>query len=109
MNPIFELSETEFKAYLNSLSIEELTSFMHDMKPAQRKIFLDNLSNDEIKFFRDQLSQAEKDRFMKLIGQDGVKDYWSRERTLVLQGKGTRDWTIEQQQQILDGKTPTLS
>lgn len=106
MENVFELPGSEFKAYLNTLSVDELTKFMHDMNPAQRKFFLDNLSNDEIKYFRDQLSQKEKERFMKLIGQDGVDNFWRRKRDLVLKEKGTRNWTIEQQKQIIDGKKP---
>ncbi len=49
MENVFELPGSEFKAYLNTLSVDELTKFMHDMNPAQRKFFLDNLSNDEIR------------------------------------------------------------
>ena len=31
-----------------------------------------------------------------------VKEAWERERLLVLEGKGTRNWTEEQQRSIID-------
>lgn len=31
-----------------------------------------------------------------------VKEAWEKERQLVLEGKGTRDWTLEQQQAIIE-------
>lgn len=37
-----------------------------------------------------------------LLGQQGVQDFWDNERELIKQGKGTRDWTVEQQQTILN-------
>lgn len=34
--------------------------------------------------------------------QKAVRDAWARERTLVLQGKGTVDWTMEQQKELIE-------
>ena len=31
-----------------------------------------------------------------------IREAWEKERELVLEGKGTRDWTPEQQQSIID-------
>ena len=33
--------------------------------------------------------------------QAAVKDAWEQERLLVLQGKGTRDWTVSQQEELI--------
>lgn len=33
--------------------------------------------------------------------QAAVKDAWAQERRLVLQGKGTRDWTVSQQEELI--------
>lgn len=38
-------------------------------------------------------------------GQKAIKLAWEREKELVLQGKGTRDWTVAQQQELIsEGK-----
>ncbi len=35
-----------------------------------------------------------------------IREAWKNERELVLEGRGTRDWTPEQQADIVDGVTP---
>lgn len=35
-----------------------------------------------------------------------IREAWEDERELVLEGRGTRDWTPEQQADIVDGVTP---
>lgn len=107
MDSIFTLTGDEFKSAIAAYNQDELAIFIHDMNPSQRKYFIDNLSNDDIKEFLNKIPKQEKDRFMKLIGDAGVDAFWKREKELVQQGKGTRDWTIEQQQAILAGETPT--
>lgn len=44
-----------------------------------------------------------KNRDPKLCAK-AVQDFWDSERELVKQGKGTRDWTIEQQIEIMNFK-----
>lgn len=38
--------------------------------------------------------------------QKAVREAWAQERQYVLEGKGTRDWTPQQQNDIINGKTP---
>lgn len=104
---VFELDSDKFKSYVDSLNSEELTTFIHNMKPNQRKIFLDNLENDTIVSYLNQISSNEKTRFLNLTQRDAVNAFWDKEKELVLQGKGTRNWTKEQQIQILNDETPT--
>jgi hypothetical protein len=54
---------------------------------------LSNLSLEEKK-------QVEKDR------KKAINEALKKEKELVQQGKGTRDWTLEQQQDILNGNRP---
>lgn len=52
---------------------------------------------------------ADKTAFRKKIdaeGQRAVRLAWKREKELVLQGKGTRDWTVSQQQELLSRNPP---
>ncbi|MDO5150474.1 MAG: calcium-binding protein, partial [Oscillospiraceae bacterium] len=103
---IFKLSSKEFKAKLDIMSDSELTKFIHDMNPSQRRVFLDKLTNSEILFYRSKLPKSEKKRFMNLLLQDGKALFWEKEALLVEQGKGTRNWTPNQQKQILSGIVP---
>lgn len=55
---------------------------------------------------------ADKTAFRKKIdaeGQRAVRLAWKREKELVLQGKGTRDWTVSQQQELLSRNPPRIS
>lgn len=45
---------------------------------------------------REEKLQLNRDR------QKAVRDAWSREKELVSKGKGTVDWTIEQQKEIME-------
>ncbi len=103
---IFKLSSEDFKKALDKFTDSELIQFFHDMSPSQRKKFLNNLTNEEIIFYRSKLPKKEKERFMNRLLEDGKKLFWENERKLVEQGKGTRNWTPEQQKLILERKTP---
>jgi len=35
---------------------------------------------------------------------DAIRDFWNRERELIKEGKGTRDWTLQQQIEIMNFK-----
>jgi len=61
-----------------------------------------SLSVEERKQFLQTLSQTEYKKFIKDLGDQAVQDYWDNERELIKQGKGTRDWTVEQQNTILN-------
>lgn len=61
-----------------------------------------SLSIEERKQFLQTLSQTEYKKFIKDLGDQAVQDYWDNERELVKQGKGTRNWTVEQQNAILN-------
>ena len=39
---------------------------------------------------------------LDILGQKAVKDAWEKEVELVKQGKGTRDWTVSQQAELLE-------
>lgn len=52
-----------------------------------------------------KLTIEEKKQISKLRVQ-AVRQSLKKERELVMQGKGTREWTLQQQQDILDGKRP---
>lgn len=45
---------------------------------------------------REEKIQLNRDR------QKAVRDAWTREKDLVCQGKGTRDWTAEQQKELIE-------
>lgn len=38
---------------------------------------------------------------LKALRADAIKDAWAQERKLVMQGRGTRDWTVSQQEELL--------
>jgi len=69
--------------HFNSLTLEERKSYTD---------FLKSLSPGD----------SELDTFTTLLRNQAVKDFWDNERELVKQGKGTRDWTVEQQKTILN-------
>ena len=44
-----------------------------------------------------------KNRDSKLCS-DAIRDFWNRERELIKEGKGTRDWSVQQQIEIMNFK-----
>ena len=44
---------------------------------------------------------AEKERSIEVRRREGVEKAWARERDLVAQGRGTREWTLKEQKQML--------
>lgn len=51
----------------------------------------------------DSKETKEKKRLNDLR-QSAIKEAWIRERELVLQGKGTRNWTVAQQAELIESK-----
>lgn len=69
--------------HFNSLSIDERKAYTN---------YLRSLSSGD----------SELDALTTLLRNQAVQDFWDNERELVKQGKGTRNWTIEQQNVILN-------
>lgn len=45
----------------------------------------------------------------KAIHDSAIRKAWEREKQLVLEGKGTRNWTVAQQQELLTRNPPKIS
>lgn len=56
---------------------------------------------EQIKRLYDDEESAQRERELNNARRRAVLQAWQRERTYVNDGKGTRDWTKEQQKEIL--------
>ena len=72
---------------------KEMTDAFNSLSLDARKEYLEVLKAE---------SKTQYDKFIKDLGDQAVQDFWDNERELIKQGKGTRDWTIEQQQTIMN-------
>lgn len=72
---------------------KEITDAFNSLSLDARKEYLEVLKTE---------SKTQYDKFIKDLGDQAVQDFWDNERELIKQGKGTRDWTIEQQQTIMN-------
>lgn len=72
---------------------KEITDAFNSLSLDARKEYLEALKAE---------SKTQYDKFIKDLGDQAVQDFWDNERELIKQGKGTRDWTIEQQQTIMN-------
>lgn len=75
---------------------KEMADAFNSLDIAQRKQYLQTLS------------ESEYDKFIKDLGDQAVQDFWDNERELIKQGKGTRDWTVEQSRRMELLKERTL-
>lgn len=48
--------------------------------------------------------ETEEKEKLSALRRSAVKEAWLRERELVLQGKGTRNWTVAQQAELIESK-----
>ena len=60
------------------------------------------LSIEERKSYLNSMTEADRYDFIKKIRRQAVIDFWSHERELIKQGLGTREWTPEQMEAILN-------
>ena len=72
---------------------KEITDAFNSLSLDARKEYLEALKAE---------SKTQYDKFIKDLSDQAVQDFWDNERELIKQGKGTRDWTIEQQQTIMN-------
>ena len=72
---------------------KEITDAFNSLSLDARKEYLEALKAE---------SKTQYDNFIKDLSDQAVQDFWDNERELIKQGKGTRDWTIEQQQTIMN-------
>ena len=72
---------------------KEITDAFNSLSLDARKEYFEALKAE---------SKTQYDKFIKDLGDQAVQDFWDNERELIKQGKGTRDWTIEQQQTIMN-------
>jgi hypothetical protein len=75
---LLELSQREMTDVFNAFSVEE------------RKQLLQSLTVEEY------------EKFIGKIRDQAVQNFWNHERELIKQGLGTRDWTPEQMEAILN-------
>ncbi len=96
-------SQTQF---MESLSLGEQREFFDTSTQRGRTIAFNSLQVGDRKAFIDTLSKTETKEFTKILRQEAVDLFWTNERELIKQGLGTRNWTPEQMEAILNlGKT----
>ena len=74
----------------SNMTIKEKTDAFNQFTVEERLLFLD------------ALSESEKSQFIKDIRTQAVKDFWTQERTAILNGENTRNWTPEQIESIMN-------
>ncbi|WP_425806719.1 calcium-binding protein [Desulfitobacterium sp. Sab5] len=75
---LLELSQKEMTDVFNAFSIEERKQLLQSM------------------------TEADRNTFIKKIRDQAVQNFWNNERELLKQGLGTREWTPEQMEAILN-------
>ena len=102
----------------DNMSNQELLEYFNNIgKPKYRNITdsWNSLSIDKRKDFSAFLKTQPSNKSNKnaleditsILRKQAVDDFWTHERELVLQGKGSRNWSIDDQNRILNGLNPT--
>lgn len=101
------MTETERGNIFENLTSEQRIKVMNETGPKGANQLYNSVDVKVRREFLDSLGGKENiTKFTDIIRGEAVKDYWANERELIRQGKGTYNWTPEQQQAILNGKTP---
>ncbi len=101
----------------DNMSNQELLDYFNNIeKPKYRNITdsWNSLSVDKRKdlsnFLKTQPSSGSKKNALEditsILRKQAVDDFWTHEKELVLQGKGSRNWSIDDQNRILKGLKP---
>lgn len=70
--------------------------------PKRKDRRFNKLSIEDRKIFLQSLTAEQYEKFIGEIRRQAVIDFWNNERDLIKQGSGTREWTPEQMEAILN-------
>lgn len=108
------MTKTNRTNVFNNLGAEHQKLFMQSLSDVERRTFVDSLGNKgkttafnalevtERTKYLNNMVETERTNFIDTIRQQAVQDFWNNERELIKQGRGTRDWTPEQMEAILN-------
>ena len=108
VNVIKGWTQEQRKAFFRGLTSEQKIDVM-DSLGAKGKVLLYNAVDiTERKKFLELLTESAKDAFIEEIRAQAVTDFWSEEKILIRQGKGTYNWTVKEQEYILHNNNHTI-
>ena len=106
VNVIKRWTQEQRKAFFMGLTSKQKISVMDSLGDKGKVLLYNAVDVSERKRFLELLTESAKNEFIDDIRSQAVKDFWAEEKILIKQGKGTYNWTIDEQKLILKGKTP---